>query len=107
MDGDDFTALGTDDALNRYENGLKKTFECKIRGRLGLDKGDDKEIRVLNRILRVNEEGLFYEADPRHVELLAKSMGLEGCKSVATPGLKIPFEDKVMDLPISEEDHPL
>ena len=30
--GDDFTTLGTDDALNRYEAALKKTFECKIGG---------------------------------------------------------------------------
>ena len=53
--GDDFTALGTDDALDRYKAGLKKTFECKIRGRLGLDKDDLREIRVLNRIIRVND----------------------------------------------------
>ena len=48
----------------------------------------------------------FIEADPRHVELLAKSMGLEGCKPVATPGLKVPFDEKVMDLPVSEDDLP-
>ena len=35
---------------------------------------------------------LLYEADPRHVELLVKSMGLEGCKPVATPGIKREFE---------------
>ena len=105
--GDDFTALGTDEALDRCEDGLKKPFECKIRGRLGLDKEDMKEIRVLNRILRITDEGLLYEADPRHVELLAKSMGLDGCKPVATPGLKQPFEDKVMDLPVSDEEIPI
>ena len=42
--GDDFTALGTDESLNLYEAGLQKAFECKIRGRLGTDKKDDKEI---------------------------------------------------------------
>ena len=26
--GDDFTALGTDDSLSKYEDGLKKAFEC-------------------------------------------------------------------------------
>ena len=45
----------------------------------------------------------MYEADPRHVELLAKSLGLENCKPVATPGLKVPFVDEVMDLPITNE----
>ena len=101
--GDDFTALGTDDALDKYEAGLKKNFECKIRGRLGLDEKDDKEIRLLNRIIRITDQGLLYEADPRHAELLAKSMGLEQCKPVATPGTKKAFTDDIMDLPISHE----
>ena len=66
--GDDFTALGTDEALDLYEAGMKKAFEIKIRGRLGTDEKDDKEIRILNRIVRITPKGLFYEADPRHVE---------------------------------------
>ena len=33
--GDDFTALGVDASLDKYEAGLKKSFECKMRGRLG------------------------------------------------------------------------
>ena len=101
--GDDFTALGTDEALDLYEAGMKKAFEIKIRGRLGTDEKDDKEIRILNRILRITPKGLEYEADPRHVELLAKALNLENCKPVATPGLKRPFEDEVMDLPITNE----
>ncbi len=102
--GDDFTALGTDDSLDKYEAGLKKSFECKIRGRLGSEAKDTKEIRLLNRIIRITEKGLLYEADPRHAELLAKSMGLEQSRSVATPGTKKPFSDEIMDLPISEND---
>ena len=66
--GDDLTALGTDEALDLYEAGLKKVFECKIRGRLDTDKKDMKEIRILNRIIRIVDKGLVYEADPRHVE---------------------------------------
>ena len=101
--GDDFTALGTDEALDLYEAGLKKAFGCKIRGRLGTDVKDSKEIRILNRIVRIVEDGLLYEADPRHVELLAKSLGIQDCKPVATPGIKKLFEDEVMDLPIAQE----
>ena len=37
------------------------------------------------------DAGLLYEADPRHAELLAKSMGLDDCKKVATPGVKKAF----------------
>ena len=101
--GDDFTALGTDDSLNLYEAGLKKAFECKVRGRLGLDESDMKEIRILNRIVRITDKGLLYEADPRHVELLAKSLGLETCKPVATPGVKQTFDETTMDLPVNDQ----
>ena len=101
--GDDFTALGTDESLDKYEAGLKKSFECKLRGRLGVEAHDAKEIRLLNRIVRITDQGLLYEADPRHAELLAKSMNLEQCRHVATPGVKKGFTDDVMDLPIAPE----
>ena len=89
--GDDFTALGTDKSLDKYEAGLRKSFECKLRGRLGVEAHDTKEIRLLNRIVRITDQGLLYEADPRHAELLAKSMNLEQCRYVATPGIKKRF----------------
>ena len=101
--GDDFTALGTDESLNLYEAGLQRSFDCKIRGRLGTDATDMKEIRILNRIVRIVEKGLVYEADPRHVELLVKALGMQDCKPVATPGIKKAFEDECMDLPITNE----
>ena len=64
-----------------------------MKGRLGRGQDDLKEMRVLNRIVRITEDGLRYEADPRHVELLAKSLNLQDCKSVVTPGVKLPFDD--------------
>ena len=101
--GDDFSALGTDASLDEYEAGLQKSFECKLRGRLGLEDHDLKEIRMLNRIIRITPTGLLYEADPRHAELLAKSMGLDNCKQMSTPGVKKAFTEDVMDLPISDD----
>ena len=95
--------MGTDESLDKYEKGLASHFELKIKGRLGLGPNDGKEMRVLNRIVRVNADGLQYEADPRHVELLAKSLGLADSKPVATPGVKKPFEDAVMDLELNED----
>ena len=101
--GDDFSALGTDESLDKYEAGLRKSFECKMRGRLGSEPDDLKEIRMLNRIIRIAPTGLLYEADPRHAELLAKSMGLDDCRKVVTPGVKKAFTEDVMDLPVSDE----
>lgn len=85
--GDDFTALGTDDQLDWYTEQRKNAFEIQVRGRLGLG-CEMTEIKILNWIIRIDGEGLKYEADPRHVELLAASMGLVSCSPVKTPGIK-------------------
>ena len=79
--GDDFTALGTDEGLDHYEKGMQAAFEVKPKGRLGRGPNDPKEMRILNRYVRITERGLSYEADPRHVELLARSLGLEDYKT--------------------------
>ena len=88
--GDDFTALGVDASLDLHEQGLRKIFELKLRGRVGEGVDDLHEIRVLNRILRCDSEGLRYEADPRHAELLARALGLEEASKMSTPGVKNP-----------------
>ena len=87
--GDDFTALGTPEALSKYEAGMMKSFECKLKGRLGTGKDDLKQMRVLNRIVRITDDALLYEADPRHAEMLIKSFQLEDSKAVVTPGVKV------------------
>ena len=68
-----------------------------IKGQLGIGQQDEREMRALNKIVRVSEEGLAYEPDPRHVELLCRDLGfdLKEGKSQATPGRQIPYkEDK-------------
>ena len=90
--GDDFTALGNTQGLSKYEEGMKNTSECKIKGRLGRGKDDLKEMRVLNRIVRITDDGLLYEADPRHAELSAKELNLENCNKMVAPGVKLPFD---------------
>ena len=49
----------------------------KVRGILGPDPEDDKEISILNHIVRCEKDHLRYEADPRHVEKLARDLGME------------------------------
>ena len=41
-------------------------------------------------IVMDNASGLEYEADPRHVELIADLLELAGCKPVSTPVVKEP-----------------
>ena len=86
--GDDFTVEGPPEALEQITVALQKVWLVKVRATLGPEATDDKEVSILNRIVRWTEDSLLYEADPRHVEKLLKDAGLENCKSVSTPGVK-------------------
>ena len=52
----------------------------------------ENEVRVLNRVVRVVPNGVRYEADPRHHELLSRSLGVE--TATVTPGVK-PGEESI------------
>ena len=41
--------------------------------------------RVLNRILRITEQGWEYEPDQRHAEMIVEQLGLKDAKAVETP----------------------
>ena len=85
--GDDFTCTGRTAALDTYETELQKFFELKIKGRFGEQPGRTNEMRVLNRVVRLTKEGLLYEAEPRHTEILVRSLDVSGT-TVVTPGDK-------------------
>ena len=40
----------------------------------------------MNRIIRVDKNELFFEADQRHAEIIIRQMGMEEAKASATPG---------------------
>ena len=102
--GDDFTCLGTASSLDKWEAGMKEAFDVKLKGRLGTGPEDEKHMRVLNRLISITKDGLTYESDPRHVEILARDFGLDiGGKSNSTPGTKQQY-DPEKHLP-KNEDH--
>ena len=88
--GDDFTFEGPPEALQAVTQELRKVWLVKVRATLGPEPEDDKEVSILNRVIRWTEDALLYEADPRHVEKLLKEAGLECCKALNTPGMKEP-----------------
>ena len=49
--GDDFTFEGEADALSELPEALRSFWVTKVRGLLGPDKNDDKEISILNRVV--------------------------------------------------------
>ncbi len=83
--GDDFVLSGTAGALDDVKARMHERFLLKELGRLGGDPGELRELRVLNRIIRWTPQGLKYEADPRHAELLVR--GVAGAMgALSAPG---------------------
>ena len=68
---------------------MKGKYELTVGGRLGTESNDDKEISVLNGIIRWTPKGIQYEADPRQVEKILRGNELEGANGAVAPGQKI------------------
>ena len=87
MHGDDFLPEGPGDSLKEMDAQMRKTFSLKTEI-LGGDKDDVQSIKVLNRQISWKDGETNWEADTRHVEILAKHLGLEGARTVKSPGDK-------------------
>ena len=83
--GDDFVTVGDRAETEWFKKRLEERFEIKTK-KVGDGPGENREEKVLNRIIRITPEGWEYEADQRHGELVVQGMGLEEAKSVSTPG---------------------
>ena len=83
--GDDFVTTGSREGTRWFKEALGKRFDIKTSV-VGRGVGEDKEARILNRVIRVKPGGWEYEADQRHGELIIKSLGMEDCKPVVSPG---------------------
>lgn len=102
--GNDFTILSTHDALRWFDDELSKSVEIKVSARIREAAHLDKEVTILNRVLKLDGEGLHYEADPRHAELLIKSIGFDNANTAVTPGVKP--DDVDLDAVIYQPFHP-
>ena len=103
--GDDFTTTGPKRQLDWLKAEMSKKYELTENYRIGPAEGDAKEARVLNRIVRWTDQGLEYEADPRQVEKIIASLGLERAKPVGTPGVKQTTEMVNNDQALKEDKH--
>ena len=76
----------------------------KVRGRLGGGAGDIKQVTILNRVLRWEEDGISIEADPKHVDFIIKGCGLTaGSNPVWTTGVKVYEEEEKEDEELPRE----
>ena len=77
--GDDLTVLGPSKSLDWFCGVVQQRMEVKFEGRL--ERGKPGAVRILTRMVTVTENGLEYEADQRHAEILMKDMGIaEGAR---------------------------
>ena len=83
--GDDFFSSGPREELQWLDRKLKDNFELKTN-RISMEPGEEREMKMLNQIVRMTKDGIEYEADPRHGELVVKMLGLEDANGVVTPG---------------------
>lgn len=83
--GDDLTVLGCDQQIDWCRMAREDEYEIKLRSKFGPDLEDDKQIEILNRCLHWRNDGLAYEADPRHAKIPIKEMRPIDFKEVATP----------------------
>ena len=72
---------------------FKKYWIIKVRAILGPEQGDEKEVSILNRVVRWSSGVIEYEADPMHVKKLLRDMGMEGCRGLSTAGVKPSSEE--------------
>ena len=63
--GDDFISTGDEEDLKWLKELLEKRIEI-ITNMIGHGPGDEKHLKVLNRIISVEEDGYTYEPDARH-----------------------------------------
>ena len=86
--GDDYVSVGLPEQLKWMEQQLANKYQIKTQ-LLGPNDGNVQELKILNRIIAWNlVQGITYEADPRHVEIVVEQLGLQNAKPVVTPGTK-------------------
>ena len=91
--------------MDWFEKQLGTKYEYTCGGRLGPGPADDKEGMILNRIVRWTVDGLEWEADPRQSEKLVAECGLDGAKSVATPGVRMSSSEALAEKPLEKRLH--
>jgi len=83
--GDDFVCVSSSANLVWLKSRLSERFEIKTK-LMGLKAGESREERILNRVIRVTEEGWEYEADQRHADLIIKESGAASLSPLSHPG---------------------
>ena len=87
--GDDFVVQGYYDDTQWLAQQLKKCWTIVVRGVLGPKGYRDcvQELQIMNRLIEYRHDGIYWEADPRHAEIIVKEYDVGG-RQVTTPATK-------------------
>ena len=89
---DDFLVVGEEEHLMELKAALEKVY--KLKGKvLGPDEGDSKEGVYLGRRIYWREWGIELEGNPKHIQELLKTTGMESCKPVSSPMTAEDYKD--------------
>ena len=73
---DDFTILAQEANLDWFKQRMESKYEIK-HSRIGPGTNDNKTVRILNRVVEWTPNGITYEADSRHAEIIIRDNGLD------------------------------
>ena len=85
--GDGFTAVGPEENLKTARAILGNKYKIKVEV-LGNKKGQTKELRNLNKVVRLTAAAVELEADSRHAELTIRDLELQVAKISTVAGPK-------------------
>ena len=87
--------------LMKFEKEITSIYPIKAKT---ISLGSPKSIKTLNRRLHWGKEGIIYQHDPRHIDVLVKDLGLENGNSVQTPATPDVTEEEKPE-PLSQVQH--
>ena len=99
--GDDFVLTGPTKKLTEFERKMTSVYPIKAKI---ISSGSQKSIKTLNRRLHWRKQGIVYQHDPRHVDMLGKDRGLEHGNSVQTLATLDVMEEEESE-PLSQVQH--
>ena len=88
--GDDFCVVARQKQLQTFGKFIEKRFEVKQTGHIGFGANDKKELKILNRTIKIDvlHDEMTLEADTKLVGNALESMKLNGAKGVDSPRVR-------------------
>ena len=88
-----------------FGNVFEKRFEVKQTGHIGFGVNDEKELKILNRTIKIDvmNDEMTLEADTKLVENALKSMKLNDAKGVDSPRVVRRNEEQTAQIENSEK----